>query len=66
VTDLHVLAVDLNDVRLRCRQRLRDGRTTEERIERARLQETVREVFGIGMPAGPFVCDRFAEQAALF
>jgi len=46
--------------------RSRDGRTTEERIERARLQETVREVFGIGMPAGPFVCDRFAEQAALF
>ena len=46
--------------------RSRGGRTTEERIERSQLQQTVREVFGIEMPAGPFVCEGFAVQGAFF
>ena len=35
--------------------RQRDGRAFEERIDPARLQQAVREVFGIELPPGPFV-----------
>jgi len=40
--------------------RSRDGCTFEEPIDRARLQQVVRDVFGIELPQGPFVYETTA------
>jgi N-hydroxyarylamine O-acetyltransferase len=36
-----------------------DGTPSETRITRARLAETARELFGIELPAGPFVYEQY-------
>ena len=41
----------------------RGGRTSEERVDRARLSHVVREVFGVELPNGPFVFDTMAAAA---
>jgi N-hydroxyarylamine O-acetyltransferase len=43
--------------------RSRDGLATEERVSRAVLPHLVREVFGIDLPAGPFVYETIAALA---
>jgi N-hydroxyarylamine O-acetyltransferase len=40
--------------------RYRDGRTTDEPLDRAHLQSAARELFGITLPDGPFVFDSYA------
>ena len=42
----------------------RGGRTSEERIVRARLSHVVHEVFGIELPSGPFVFETAAATTA--
>jgi N-hydroxyarylamine O-acetyltransferase len=36
----------------------RDGIGREEAVERAQLRAIARDVFGVELPAGPFICDR--------
>src|SRR5947207_719065 len=38
-------------------ERYRDGRTEAAPIERAQWPRLARELFGVELPAGPFVCD---------
>lgn len=38
--------------------RWQDGRMTEETIDRARLAEVARDLFGVELPGGPFVFER--------
>jgi N-hydroxyarylamine O-acetyltransferase len=43
--------------------RYRDGQTTEEPLDRARLRDAARELFGITLPAEPFLFERYAVLA---
>ncbi len=44
--------------------RYRDGRLTEELVPRHSLARTVREVFGIDLPAGPYISESIAHAPA--
>jgi N-hydroxyarylamine O-acetyltransferase len=41
-------------------ERYRDGRVEASRVERAQWPRLARELFGVELPSGPFVCDGYA------